>query len=107
LRWRPIVAAGLGAFLTLGGPAVADQHYVVQGVAMDVTTEPLGAAPTGQDVRLTVRLSDAVSGAPLAAANPAAWLSVNRRGSPPTEQSAAVRSLRIWAATLSCAQTSI
>jgi YVTN family beta-propeller protein len=85
LRWRPIVAAGLGAFLTLGGPAVADQHYVEQGVAMVVTTEPLDASPTGQDVRLTMRLSDAVSGAPLAAANPAAWLSLNRRGSPPTE----------------------
>ncbi len=52
---------------------------------MDVTTEPLGSAPTGQDVRLTVRLSDAASGAPLAAANPAAWLSLNRRGSPPSE----------------------
>ena len=52
---------------------------------MDVTTEPLGGAPTGQDVRLTVRLSDAASGAPLAAANPAAWLSLNRRGSPPSE----------------------
>ena len=52
---------------------------------MDVTTEPLGGAPTGQDVRLTVRLTDAASGAPLAAANPAAWLSLNRRGSPPSE----------------------
>ena len=84
MRWRPFVAAGLGAFLAHSGPAVAD-HYVEQGVAMDVTTEPLGGAPTGQDVRLTVRLSDAVSGAPLAAANPAAWLSLNRRGSPPSE----------------------
>ncbi len=80
-----MVAAGLGAFLAQSVPAVADQHYVEQGVAMDVTTEPLGGAPTGEDVRLTVRLSDAVSGAPLAAANPAAWLSLNRRGSPPSE----------------------
>ncbi len=85
MRWRPFVAAGLGAFLAHSGSAVADQHYVEQGVAMDVTTEPLGSAPTGQDVRLTVRLSDAASGAPLAAANPAAWLSLNRRGSPPSE----------------------
>jgi YVTN family beta-propeller protein len=80
-----LVAAGFAAFLAHSVPAVAAQHYVAQGVAMDVTTEALGGAPTGQDVRLTVRLSDAVSGAPLAAANPAAWLSLNRRGSPPSE----------------------
>jgi YVTN family beta-propeller protein len=83
VRWRPFVAAALGAFLAQR--AVAAQHYVEQGVAIDVTTEPLGGAPTGQDVRLTVRLTDATSGAPLALANPAAWLSVNRRGSPPSE----------------------
>jgi YVTN family beta-propeller protein len=83
LRGRLFVAAGLGAFLVQY--AVAAQHYAEQGVAMDVTTEKLGGAPTGQDVRLTVRLSDAASGAPLAAANPAAWLSLNRRGSPPSE----------------------
>jgi YVTN family beta-propeller protein len=83
LRWRPFVVAGLGVFLAQS--AVAAQHYVDQGVAMDVTTETLGGAPTGQDVRLTVRLSDAASGAPLIAANPAAWLSLNRRGSPPSE----------------------
>ena len=80
-----MVAAGLAAFPAQSFPVVAAQHYVEQGVAMDVTTEALGGAPTGQDVRLTVRLSDAMSGAPLAAANPAAWLSLNRRGSPPSE----------------------
>ena len=85
MRWRRFVAAGLGAFLAQGGAALADQRFVEQGVAMDVTTEPLGGTRTGQDLRLTVRLSDAASGTPLAGANPAAWLSLNRRGSPPTE----------------------
>ena len=53
---------------------------------MDVEIEPLGNTPTGQDVGVSVRLSDATSGTPLAAANPAGWLSLNRRGTPPTEQ---------------------
>jgi YVTN family beta-propeller protein len=84
-RWRPFAAAALGTVLAQSFPAVAAQHYVDQGVAMDVVTEPLGSGPTGQDVRVSVRLSDATSGAPLAAANPAAWLSLNRRGSPPND----------------------
>jgi YVTN family beta-propeller protein len=83
--WRSFVAAAFGTVLAQTFPAVAAQHYVDQGVAMDVVTEPLGSGPTGQDVRVSVRLSDATSGAPLAAANPAAWLSLNRRGSPPNE----------------------
>jgi YVTN family beta-propeller protein len=67
-------------------PANAAQHFVAEGIAMDVEIEPLGRAPTGQDVGVSVRLSDATSGTPLVAANPAAWLSLNRRGAPPTEQ---------------------
>lgn len=53
---------------------------------MDVEIEPVGGTPTGQDVSVSVRLSDATSGIPLVAANPVAWLLLNRRGTPPTEQ---------------------
>jgi YVTN family beta-propeller protein len=70
----------------LSGSGFAAEHFVDQGIAMDVTIESLGFTPTGPDVRLSVRLSDATTGTPLAAVNPAAWLSLNRRGSPPTEQ---------------------
>ncbi len=85
MSWRRFVVIGVAASLAHSVLAVAAERYVEQGVAIEVTTEPLGSAPTGQDVRLTVQLSDAASGAPLAAANPAAWLSLNRRGSPPSE----------------------
>src|ERR1700733_7468696 len=84
--WRSFVAAAFGTVLAQTFPAVAAQHYVDQGVAMDVVTEPLGSGPTGQDVRVSVRLSDATSGAPLIAPNPAPGLSLTRRGTPPTEQ---------------------
>ncbi|MFZ0016686.1 MAG: YncE family protein [Acetobacteraceae bacterium] len=82
-----LVAAVLATGLAWqAAAAIAVQHYVAEGIAMDVEIEPLGNTPTGQDVGVSVRLSDATSGTPLAAANPAGWLSLNRRGTPPTEQ---------------------
>jgi YVTN family beta-propeller protein len=66
--------------------AIALQHHVAEGIAMDVEIEPVGSTPTGPDVGVSVRLSDAASGTPLVAANPAAWLSLNRRGTSPSEQ---------------------
>jgi YVTN family beta-propeller protein len=85
-RTPALVAIALGSGLAWQtAPALAGQHHEAQGVAMDVEIEPLGSGPTDLDVRVSVRLSDATSGTPLVAANPAAWLSLNRRGAPPTE----------------------
>jgi YVTN family beta-propeller protein len=84
---QAVVAAALCTSLVWQTPhAIAVQHYVAEGIAMEVDVEPLGSTPTGQDVSVSVRLSDATSGTPLLTANPAAWLSLNRRGTPPTEQ---------------------
>ncbi len=86
--WKPtVVAAALcWGVVWQTSPAIAVQHYVAEGIAIEVAIEPLGSTPTGQDVNVSVRLYDATSGLPLVAANPTAWLSLNRRGSPPTDQ---------------------
>jgi YVTN family beta-propeller protein len=85
--WLAFIAAAALGTGPAGQPAraIAGQHYVAQGIAVDLEVEPLGSAPTGRDVSVSIRLSDATSGTPLAVANPAAWLSLNRRGTPPTE----------------------
>lgn len=62
--------------------ACAAQHYAVQGIAMDLDVAATEGLQTGADVRFSLHLSDAAAGAPLVAAQPAAWLSLNRRGVP-------------------------
>jgi hypothetical protein len=70
-----VVATTAAALAWQTYPAIAAQHYAGQGIAMDVDIEPLGTPRAGQDVRLSVHLSDAATGAPLLAASPAAWVS--------------------------------
>jgi YVTN family beta-propeller protein len=87
MRPAGLAAAIAAALAWQMAPAVAAQHYADQGVAMDVEIEPLGTPRAGLDVRLSVHLSDAATGAPLVAASPAAWVSPNRRGTPADELS--------------------
>jgi YVTN family beta-propeller protein len=84
--WRVLLPFSVALVLQSGSATAAAQHYVAEGIAVDVESELLGRAPTGLDMRLSVRLSDATAGTALAAVNPAAWLTLNRRGKPLTEQ---------------------
>ena len=56
------------------------QRYVSQGIAIDLDLAAPDGMVAGRDIRLSLHLSDAVAGTPLVAAQPAAWLSLNRRG---------------------------
>lgn len=58
------------------------QRYVAQGIAIDLDVTGPDGARAGEDVRVSLHLSDAVAGAPLVTVKPAAWLSLNRRGVP-------------------------
>ena len=72
--------AALAAVLLQTTVAYAAQHYVSQGIAIDLDVAAPDGMVAGGDIRLSLHLSDAVAGAPLVAAQPAAWLSLNRRG---------------------------
>jgi YVTN family beta-propeller protein len=86
MRLRGIVfAAGLIALPAAAADAPPDapaaQRFQAQGIAVDLTVKaPEGKFQAGSDVRLALHFSDAATAAPLAAASPAAWLSLRRPG---------------------------
>ncbi|MGB8841007.1 MAG: hypothetical protein WCC64_08025, partial [Aliidongia sp.] len=75
-----MIALIVAALLVQTAPAGAVEHYVNQGIAIDLEIAAPDGLRAGDDVRLTLHLSDATAGTPLTAAKPAAWLSLNRRG---------------------------
>jgi YVTN family beta-propeller protein len=79
-RKCPTIALIVAVLLVQTVPAGAVEHYVNQGIAVDLDIAAPDGLRAGDDVRLTLHLSDATSGTPLTASKPAAWLSLNRRG---------------------------
>jgi DNA-binding beta-propeller fold protein YncE len=72
--------AAVAALLVQTTAAYAAQRYVSQGIAIDLDLAAPDGMVAGGDIRLSLHLSDVVAGTPLVAAQPAAWLSLNRRG---------------------------
>jgi YVTN family beta-propeller protein len=70
----------VAALLAQVAGAHTAQRFVGQGIAVDLDLAAPDGMTAGSDIRLSLQLSDAVTGTPLAAAKPAAWLSLNRRG---------------------------
>ena len=80
LRAAAVLAAGLATLPAAAGAPVP-QRFTGQGIAIELAvTAPDDPLTAGGDVSLALHFADAATGAPLAAASPAAWLSLRRPG---------------------------
>jgi len=89
---RLLLTAAAAALLSVSGALAAPMHarHTDKGIVVDLTVAPLAGADLreGAPARITLKFTDATTGAKLRGINPAAWFAARENAAPPSGRTA-------------------